>query len=286
MRAPILWALSLCAVLFPATQVFASGHGPVFGYATPTNSRGEWSIDLGVTGRNSEAGGDASVRAMLSYGFTPHLMLSVSAPAALSKAATTPSRLMSGHDFESDLSWRFHHNPSKVGTRFESTVFGGLLMPGADSTSGVMGQLKRAPGLNMGGATGMASRGHYLWIGGAFARYLEKDGDRRPDVLSYSLVYGYRPPAWRKDSGWDWRLFAEMTGERSYHIRHSGLMMPGTDANQLFLGPSALGIRKNYAIEGGVQFPVYRDVGTLLPRERVRWVVNFSYFIFQHGHNH
>ena len=285
MRAPILFALSVCTTLSITARAHASGHGPVFGYATPTNSQGEWSIDLGATGRNTEAGNDTSMRAMLSYGFTPHLMLSVSAPITFTKADTTPTRLMN-HDFESNLSWRVHHNPSKVGTRFESTVFGGVLMPGADATSGVMGQLKRAPGFTVGGATGMASRSHYLWIGGAFARYLERDGDRRPDVLSYSLVYGYRPPAWRKDSGWDWRLFGEMAGEYSDHIQHFGVTTPGTDANQLFLGPSVLGIRKNYAIEGGVQFPVYRDVGILLPRERVRWVVNFSYFIFQSGHNH
>lgn len=284
MRAKILLVLSLLAALSTA-PAFASGHGPVFGYATPTNSQGEWSIDLGVTGRSSEAGSDTSMRAMLSYGFTPHLTWSVSAPLALTQAATTPTRMM-GHDFESDLSWRFHHNPSNVGTRFESTMFGGVLMPAADSNSGVMGMLKRVPGFNVGAATGMASRAHYLWIGGAFARYLERDGDRRPDVLSYSLVYGYRPASWRKDSGWDWRLFAEMTSEQSDHVRHLGLTVPGTDANQLFVGPSALGIRKNYAIEGGVQFPVYRDVGTLLPRERVRWVVNFSYFIFQHDHQH
>ena len=157
MKVPILFALSLCAALFVTTRAFASGHGPVFGYATPTNSQGEWSVDLGATGRNNEAGNDISTRAMLSYGFTPHLMFSVSAPVMQSKAATTPTRMMS-HDFESGLSWRFHHNPSKVGTRFESTIFGGLLMPAADSTSGVMGELKRAPGFSAGGASGMASR--------------------------------------------------------------------------------------------------------------------------------
>ena len=275
----------LLVYTFCTTAVFASGHGPVFGYATPTNSQGEFSLDLGLAGRNSAAGSDLSTRAMLSYGFTPHLMLSVVAPFALDKTAMTPSRLMAGHDFESDLTWRFHHNPTKVGTRFESTAFAGVLMPGADSSASVMGQLKRAPGFTGGIATGMASRSHYVWIGGAFARYLEKDRDRRPDVLSYSLVYGYRPPSWRKDSGWDWRMFAEMTGEKSNHIQHFGLAIPGTNANQLFVGPFALGITKNYAIEGGLQFPIYHDVGQLLlPRERVRWVVNFSYFLFQHSH--
>src|SRR5689334_4457611 len=163
MRTKVLLVLSLWTALSSA-PAFASGHGPVFGYATPTNSQGEWSIDLGLTGRNSEAGSDASVRTMVSYGFTPHLMWSVSAPVALSKAAMTPTRMMGGHDFESDLSWRFHHNPSKVSTRFESTMFGGVLVPGADSNSGVMGMLKRAPGFTIGGATGMASRSHYLWL--------------------------------------------------------------------------------------------------------------------------
>src|SRR5947199_7136181 len=90
MRAPILFASSLCAALFSATLAFASGHAPVFGYATPTNSQGEWSVDLGVTGRSSEAGSDTSMRAMLSYGFTPHLMLSVSAPVTLTSAADDP----------------------------------------------------------------------------------------------------------------------------------------------------------------------------------------------------
>jgi hypothetical protein len=89
MKAKILLVLSLWAV-FCSVPAFASGHGPVFGYATPTNSQGEWSIDLGATGRNSVAGSDASVRTMVSYGFTPHLMWSVSAPLALTQAATTP----------------------------------------------------------------------------------------------------------------------------------------------------------------------------------------------------
>ena len=37
--------------------------------------------------------------------------------------------------------------------------------------------------------------------------------------FSTALAYAYRPPSWRTDSGWDWRIFAEMTGERSGNIR-------------------------------------------------------------------
>jgi hypothetical protein len=275
----------LLATLFASSCLFASGHGPVFGYATPTNSQGEFSFDLGVDGRSGEAGNDLAARFMASYGFTPHLMLSVIAPAPIEKSPMTPTRLMSGHDFESEMSWRFHHNASKVGTRFESTAFTSVIVPGADS--GIMGTLKRAPGFSAGAASGIASRSNYLWLGGAFARYLERDGDRRPNVFSWSLVYGYRPLAWRKDTGWDWRLFAEMGGEKSTNIQHFGLQIPGSEANQVFLGPSVLGIRNNYAIEGGVQLPVYRNVGPVLARERVRFVINVSYFLFQHSnHSH
>jgi hypothetical protein len=131
----------------------------------------------------------------------------------------------------------------------------------------------------------MASRSNYVWLGGAYSRYIERSGDRRPDVFSYSLVYGYRPPSWRKEPQfWDWRVFGELTGERSGRALSSGFTVPGTEAHQVFVGPSALGIKKNYAVEFGVQFPVYRNVGALLPKERVRFVMNFSYFLFQHKH--
>jgi len=50
-----------------------------------------------------------------------------------------------------------------------------------------------------------------------------------------------------------------------------------------FLGPTTLGIYKTFAISGGVQFPIYRNVGTLLPKERVRVAINITYFLFQHG---
>jgi hypothetical protein len=77
---------------------------------------------------------------------------------------------------------------------------------------------------------------------------------------------------------WDWRWFVEMNGERAGNLRRAGLEQAGTGGHQILLGPTALGIYKNYAIEGGVQFPVYRDVGANVRRERVRYAVNFGYF--------
>jgi hypothetical protein len=183
-------------------------------------------------------------------------------------------------DVEGIVAWRFHRQGLKVGSRFESTVYGGLIVPGPQRPAGMLGHLARAPGAYMAFATGFASRSHYVWGGVGYTRFGVADGDRRPDLLTYSVVWAYRPPRWRKEyPEWDWRVFVEMTGEKSGRIRRAGLNMAGTERHQIFLGPSALGIYKNYAIEAGVQFPAYGNLGPALPqREKFRYAINLSYF--------
>ena len=267
-----------------AVPVWASGHGPVFGYATPTNSQGEWSFDFGLLERNTALGSQLTARSMLTYGFTPFLQVSLTAPAILTNT-NLPTTMMTGGDFfQSNLAWRFQHQAKSVGKRIETTVFGGLIVPGPQPGLSVMGYIARAPGVNAGAVTGLASRSHYLWMGGGYTRFMERYNTRMPSTVSYSLVYGYRPRMLRKDYPfWDWRLFGELTGERDSRLVTAGLPMPGTQAHQVFLGPTTLGIYKAFAISGGVQFPVYRDVGGLLPQERVRVAINFTYFLFSHG---
>jgi hypothetical protein len=104
-------------------------------------------------------------------------------------------------------------------------------------------------------------------------------------VLDYSLVYGYRPPKWRRSSDqWDWRLFAELVGEHSGRFLQAGVAVPQTQAHQVFLGPSLLGIYRNYTISFGAQAPIFQSVGSQFPHERVRFAVNFSYLLFEHHH--
>jgi hypothetical protein len=137
----------------------------------------------------------------------------------------------------------------------------------------------------LGAVTGTASRSHYLWLGATYTKFFEHNGDRRPDVLDYSLVYGYRPPKWRKPPDkWDWRLFGELVGERSERFLQANSTVDGTQAHQVFIGPSALGIYRNYTVSFGAQVPIYQDVGSIFPKERVRFAVNFSYLLFQHSH--
>jgi len=277
--------LFLLVVLGIPAAAGAAAHGPVFGLATPTNSQGEWSFDAGVFGRSSSAGSQASIRALVAYGLTPHLMLSVTLPAVTGDARLPPTRIQPGADFDTTLAWRFQHKATKVGTRFESTAFAGLVVPGSQSGFRGLSHTTNLPGTMFGVVTGTASLSNYLWIGSTYTKFFELNGDRRPDVLDYSLVYGYRPPKWRRPPDrWDWRIFGELVGERSNRFLQANEIVASTQSHQLFLGPSALGIFHNYTVSFGAQLPIFQDVGTLFPKERVRFAVNFSYLLFQHSH--
>ena len=281
------FAVVLLAVVGLPALAIAAAHGPVFGLATPTNSQGEWSFDEGIFGRNTSLGTQASIRGLVAYGFTPHLTLSFTLPAVVGDIPLPPTRIQPGADFESTLAWRFQHSATKVGTRIESTAFAGLVVPGPQSGFNGVVHSTNAPGTMFGAVTGLASRSHYLWLGSTFTKFYEHNGDRRPDVLDYSLVYGYRPPKWRRPPDkWDWRLFGEFVGERSNRFLQANVPAANTQAHQGFLGPTALGIFHNYTVSFGAQFPIYQNVGSAFPKERVRFAVNFSYLLFQHGHSH
>jgi hypothetical protein len=182
-------------------------------------------------------------------------------------------------DFEAIGAWRFQRRDTSVGSRIETTAYAGAILPGAQKPPGVIGQLRWAPGVLGMITSGYASRANYVWAGVGAAHFDQSHGDRRPDMLMYSLVYGYRPKALRTDyPHWDGRFFVEMNGENASRITHNGLHVTGTNGDQVFLGPSTLWLYKNYGVEAGIQFPVYRNTGPQFQRERYRFAINFSYF--------
>ena len=261
--------------------VNASGHGPVFALATPTNPQGGFSFDTSIMGRY---GGDNGTmyRGTLGYGITENLKVSVSAPLLFQTDTFVPSRTAAftpmGGDFESLGLWRFQRTDFGVGKRFETTAIGGLLVPGPQADSGPLKGIKSRPGGLVGIVSGATSRSHYVWAGTTYQRFGAAGGDRRSDLLFYTFAYAYRPDRLRKDNGWDWRIFGECTGERLGALERTGADVPGSRSNQVFIGPTTLGVYKNYAVSGGVQFAVYQNVGPVYPRERVRVSVNFTWF--------
>jgi hypothetical protein len=266
--------------LMPAS-IYASGHGPVFALATPTNPQGGFSFDTSFMGRYGTGNG-TMYRGTLGYGITENFKVSLSGPLLFQTEPFSPSRTAAttpmGADFEGLALWRFQRTDFGVGKRFETTGIGGLLVPGPQADSGPMKGMKSRPGGLVGIVSGVTSRSHYVWVGTTYQRYAEGSGQRRPDLLFYTFAYAYRPEGWRKDNGWDWRLFGECTGERVGTLKRAGIDLPGSRSNQVYIGPTTLGVYKNYAVSGGVQFAVYQNVGPIYLRERVRVAVNFSWF--------
>ena len=273
---------AIVAIFAIARLLSAADHGPVFGLATPTNPKGGWSFDLGANGRGGDAATTATIETELSYGLTQNLKLTASAPVVIEPDPYPPSSVTTNTPISGDFSglawWRFQRKDSS-GKRVESTAVSGILVPGPQQQAGVYRGLNSGLGYLVGGVTGIASRSQYVWVGAGYQRYAESKGDRRSDLLSYTAVYGYRPMSWRTDyPRWDWRIFGEFTGERVGTLQRQNLEVPGTSAQQLFLGPSLLGVYRAIGIEAGIQFPLYRDAGPLYPKERYRFAINFAYF--------
>jgi hypothetical protein len=164
-----------------------------------------------------------------SYGFTPHLTLSFTLPLVVGDTRLSPTRIQPGDDFDSTLAWRSQHRATKVGARIESTAFASLVVPGPQSGFNGVATASNIPGFMVGAVTGRASLSHYVWLGATFTKFAEHNGDRRPNVFDYSLVYGYRPPKWRRPPDkWDWRLFGELVGERSNRFLQGNVTVANT----------------------------------------------------------
>ncbi|HVB57153.1 MAG TPA: hypothetical protein VNE63_12075 [Candidatus Acidoferrales bacterium] len=289
MRREVKNLMSICRAALGVVLIAYAGvaqaneHGPVFGLATPTNVKGGWSLDIGTMDRIGSQSSGVMTRAMLTYGITEDLQISVSGPAVFSATPLQPARVTAmmpaNGDFEALGAWRFLRRDNGVGSRLETTAYFGLIVPGFQTPPGMLGQLHKAPGAIGMIATGYASRKNYFWVGIGGTHFAESQVDRKPGLLSYSVVWGYRPKPLRRDyPHWDGRFFIEMNGEDSGHVLHNGTSVSGTSDQQVFLGPTTLWLYKKYGIEGGVQFPVYQNTGPVFQRERLRAAVDFSYF--------
>ncbi len=269
--------------LMPAAAL-ASGHGPLFGGATPTLGRGGWQLDQAWMGRRSERrdANEHMLRTMISFGITEDLQISASLPVPLQSSVYMPmgrmmSLMSSEREFESIVSRRVHRRPTKSGGRLESTLMAGFTLP---LTEFAPDGMETAPSMTVSAATGYASRAHYVWVSGGYQRRTETEGTRMGDVAYVSAVYGYRPPALRVDYPKpDLRFFVEAVAEHTGMARHFGFDLLFTGSKAVFAGPTALLLYKAYAVQGGVLLPVYQRTNGL-PNERLRFGINVSYFFW------
>lgn len=278
-----LFVLAL-AVILVSPELVASGHGPVYGLATPTLGKGGWSLDAAIMVRSEEGDRESVMaRPMVGYGITEDLQLSFSVPVPLYREeGLQPERAMAmmpgTPDMEFMVNWRFHREGTDVGARFESTAFFGLEYP----TDAVRAGVRTSPGVLGGVVTGYASRSIYAWAGGLYQRSMSPRGttaDHIGDLGMVSLVFGYRPHVFRQELPHpDWRLFVEAIGEWRQPDVRNGIELPNRGGEQVFIGPTVLGLYGPWGISGGPVFPVYSDLNGDQPEENYRFVVNFTYW--------
>lgn len=159
-----LAVLTVASLLGPAAAL-ASGHGPVYGLATPTLTQRGWTYDQAWMARVGDDGTGQMTRGMISFGVTEDFQLSGSVPVVLVRAPAPAARqigMMGGtRDVEAMAAWRFHRRATGVGSRFESTAYLGFTIPSDEARAGV----RTDPGVYAAVATGYASRSHYFWVG-------------------------------------------------------------------------------------------------------------------------
>jgi len=103
-------AIGVLLLMSASGSLYASGHGPVFGAATPTLGKGGWSFDQAWMGQVMGGPADTSalLRSMISFGITEKIQISGSVPVPLTETNAMPSgrmmAMMSGNpDVESLL---------------------------------------------------------------------------------------------------------------------------------------------------------------------------------------
>jgi hypothetical protein len=267
-----------------AVPAMAAGHGPVFGFATPTLGRGGWSVDQAWTFRTGDAGDDAQrqqmLKTMLSFGVTENLQLSGSLPLVMEDGNLAPARMMSAmssdREFEGLAAYRFQRRTVGIGGRQESTFYAGGTAPLESQRNGI----GVGPSIEAGISTGYASRAHYVWVGGGVQHFFERGAEEYSDSRLFTAVYGYRPPPLRTESGKpDLRFFVEATVEDRTAHRVNGVEAGGA-ATTVFVGPTSLLLHKAFGVEAGVLFPAYQRVDATSVKEHVRVAVNVAYFFW------
>ena len=268
--------IAFASMLAYSIDAAASGHGPVFGAATPTLGRGAWSVDQAWTMRfGADAAREHMLKTMVTFGITEVLQVSGSIPELMSDNTLAPSRMMSAmsndREFEGLLGYRFQRKPIGIGGRRESTLYVGGTAPMEKS---------RGASLVVGAATGYAGRAHYVWVGGNIQHYFERRSLQLGQSRTVTAVYGYRPPPLRVEAGRpDLRFFVEAVVEDRAPVDAEGVRVrPGP--RTLFVGPTSLLVYKAVALSGGIQWAAYQRLGAG-PKESARVAVNFSYFWFR-----
>jgi hypothetical protein len=261
--------------------VHAEGHGPIFGLATPTLGKGQWSSDTGFMRMETNAAETWRAREMLGYGITEDLQVTFTAPvgnrdALPSMVNARAGAMMGASDaVEASLLWRFHRVAPAVGMRRESS----LLLGVADGAELGRTGMEIGPTLHAAIVTGFASRTTYWWLGAGAQRDVGQDRVQQGTLTYATAVFGWRPPVFRGDYPKpDWRLFIETVAERAERDRMNGVTLENSGGTRWLAGPSVLGLFGKWGVSAGVLLPIDEHLNGVQPDTKYRAKVVFTYW--------
>ena len=260
----------------------AQGHGPLYGFPTPTLAKGGVNLNVAGMSLSTEDKTSYMLRYLFSYGITEDLQINLTTPTMIERLDNPPrtrgnSNMPANSDIEASLWYRFFSNAFGVGKRFESTVIFGVSAP----TDDVRGQVNVGNSVHGAISTGYASRTWYAWLGGGYQYYLERDNEQLGDLPYASLVVGYRPDIFMGDYPKpDWRIFveslAEFPGDNKYIAQPN---FTEERSKKVLIGPSFLGLYGAWGISFGALVPIVQDLTPGAVKENYRVSFNLSYWL-------
>ena len=93
-------------------------------------------------------------------------------------------------------------------------------------------------------------------------------------MLRYDTALQYRllPAEYTAQTKWSLTGLLELNGRYQWKNESDGHKIGGTDNHQIFLSPGLVLAGKRVKYEAGIQFPIYKDVGSKVAEDNIRLV--------------
>ena len=263
----------IAAVIFSIffTSVSALAHEPIFGLGPHTIFKGGFGLEMEFEGEKASGAGKVErervVTSEIIYGITTNLSATLAIPYILERSSINES---SGTgDISVRTKYRFWRRDG-IGVQNSAAVITGVKLPTGDDD--------KTPRLGSGSTDYLlalaVARESLKWYYFGDVRYrlnTEGSGGRRAgNVVFADFAIGIRP---RKTVYLrpDLVVIAELNFESRDRNELFGVDVADSGGTRLFLSPSFFFTYRNWALKGGIQFPVDQDLNGNQPESDYRF---------------
>lgn len=269
MSRPAVITAVILSVLLISGGAFA--HEPIFGLGPHTIFKGGFGLEMEFEGEKASGGGEGEreyvLKSEIIYGITVDLSATLSIPYILERSSINES---SGPgDISVRTKYRFWRRDG-VGVQDAAAVILGVKLPTGDDD--------KTPRLGSGSTDYLfaltAARESLKWYYFGDVRYrLNTEGGgglRAGNGFFVDFAIGIRP--WKTDYlRPDLVVIAELNYESRNRDELFGVDVADSGGSRLFLSPSFFLTYRNWALKGGIQFPVDQDLNGNQPESDYRF---------------